>query len=588
MKKNDTKNKVVKILIIAGVIIILWLLFIFPLIKFNENENTVLDAAKRYLEINKSMLPSEGSTRTIEVMTLLDQKYITDLRTAYNNNTCKAKNSFVKVKRVKGEYKYYVYLECGIFKSTVDHDGPVITINGKEKVTIEKDSSFKDPGVKSVVDNTDGTMDVKDVDTKGYVDTSVIGNYKIEYSIADSFDNKTIVTREVKVVENLSNTVKNSTDSDNVYKGNNVKNFIKFSGQLFRIVGLDSEGNIKIVSSENISFVDYNSIDEWLEKYYLEHINNNSKKYLVDYDFCSDKVSKDVVDTVSKCASAKNTKKAGLLAINEYNKSTKEGESYLYTDTINWTSSSLNSKKAWTTRSYFVDHDSKYMSYSRKYQFAVRPVLVLKKNTKVTSGDGSYSKPFEIGDFKKVKAGSSTTKTRSGEYVSYKNLIYRVIEPNEDGYTKVISNYNYVETVDTLKTPSIYNPEKVNTVAYYIANNVSKLYNTKIFVKHDIEVPIYKERPSYTGDKATKTYSVKFASPSLYEMYSSSYNANWYIESSKNSDIKTYSSDIGVVFNEGNDVAYSRMNTRFTGYLNKNAVIVSGEGTITNPYKLSY
>lgn len=588
MKKNDTKNKVVKILIIAGVIIILWLLFIFPLIKFNENENTVLEAAKRYLEINKSMLPSEGSTRTIEVMTLLDQKYITDLRTAYNNNTCKAKNSFVKVKRVKGEYKYYVYLECGIFKSTVDHDGPVITINGKEKVTIEKDSSFKDPGVKSVVDNTDGTMDVKDVDTKGYVDTSVIGDYKIEYSIADSFDNKTIVTREVKVVEKLSNTVKNSTDSDNVYKGNNVNNFIKFSGQLFRIVGLTDEGNIKIVSAEDISYVDYNSVDEWLEKYYLEHINKNSKKYLVDYDFCSDKVSKDVVDTVSKCASAKNTKKAGLLAINEYNKSTKEGESYLYTDTINWTSSALNSKKAWTTRSFFFDKDSNYLAYSKTYHFAVRPVLVLKKSVKVTSGDGSYTSPFEIGDFKKVKAGSSTTKTRSGEYVSYKNKLYRVVEPNVDGYTKVISTFNVVKYFDDIDKTSIYNPNKKNTVAYYIENYTSSYVNTKIFVKHKVEVPIYNKRPSYSGKKTTKTYNIKYAAPSLYEMYSINNQTNYYIESSKDSSIITYLSENGTIYNEESGVGYSDLNTKITGYLRSDAVVVSGEGTINNPYKISY
>ena len=81
MEKNKVKKNVTVIIIALIVIIGLWLIIIYPLIKFNENEKTVINATKRYFEINSNKLPREGDIKTISVGDLLDQKYITDLRT---------------------------------------------------------------------------------------------------------------------------------------------------------------------------------------------------------------------------------------------------------------------------------------------------------------------------------------------------------------------------------------------------------------------------------------------------------------------------------------------------------------------------
>ena len=590
MEKEKLKKTVTKILFIAVIILAIWFIFIYPLIKFNGNEDKLVRAAQRYLEINKNMAPREGEVRTIPVQTLLDKKYVEDLRTAYNNKTCKVKNSFVKVKRKSGIYNYYVYLECGIFKSNIDHDGPVITLNGNKTIYIDKDSSFTDPGVKSVIDNTDGKMDVKSVDVKGYISTSVTGTYEVTYTAVDSFENKSVVKRKVIVTQNLTKTVEKATDNDNIYKGRYVNNYIRFSNQLFRIVGLDKDGNIKIVSNEDISHVDYNSIDEWLEDYYLNHINEKSKELLVESAFCSDSVTKEKVDSITTCKNAKNAKNAGLLSINEYNNSSKEGESYLYTNTINWTASNLNKNEAWTTRYSFAGTDSKYMSYDRNYNFNVRPVLIIKKNTKVTDGDGSYNHPYELGDTHKVKAGSSTTKMLSGEYVSYKGSIYRVVEPDDNGNTKVISDFNITDSsIEKFVLANIYNPNAKNTIAYYIENYTSKNINAKIFAKHKVEVPIYKTTATYSGKKSsTKTYNIKFAAPSMYEMYSATYGYTWYIESSEDESVRYLSSSNGTVFYNMETLLYPNFDTKFVGYLRKDAVVVSGSGTKMDPYQISY
>ena len=54
---------------------------------------------------------------------------------------------------------YYTYLKCGIFSSKVDHEGPVIKLKGEDLITINKGEKFKDPGIDSVSDNTDGKID---------------------------------------------------------------------------------------------------------------------------------------------------------------------------------------------------------------------------------------------------------------------------------------------------------------------------------------------------------------------------------------------------------------------------------------------
>lgn len=587
MEKNKVKKNISIIITVAVIILGLWFIIIYPLIRFNENEKIVSKAGKRYYEINSSRLPKEGEISTVSLRTLLDQKYIDDLRTAYNKDTCSGKESWVKVKKIKGEYKYYVYLKCGVMTSNIDHKGPTIKLKGKNTIEAEKDSKFTDPGIESVIDNTDGKMDIKDVYIKSDVDTSKIGEYTITYSINDSFDNETEIKRKVIVSQSLEKTVEKATDKDNIYKGNANNNYLKFSGQLFRIVGLNSDGTVKIVSNEDISHVDYNSVDKWLEEYYYNHLADTSKEYLEkNYDFCQNTVKKADVDKQNACENSKNKKNVGLLSINEYNSTSKEGESYLYTNTINWTSDSLDSKKAWTTRRNFFGQDSKYLEYDKNYNFNVRPVLIIKKGVKIVGGTGTVDDPYDIGDFTTAKGGVKTTTRYSGEYVTYGGIVYRIVDADIDGYTKVISVNDIFNQSIEYGTGKQYNPTKNGNIGHFIENNVSKNVKVGVFAKHEINVPIYKKQATYTGKKTTKKYNVKFAAPSMYEMYSTYFDSAWYIESTE-SDMKYLSSFNGTVYQSVYEIDLSAK-ARYTGYLKKSTVIVSGDGTYQNPYKISY
>ena len=202
---KEALKKIKLVITIALVLAFVWFLIISPMITFHNNEGRLEEAAKRYFELNSNELPSGENIKTISLKTLYHKAFIkNDLYIPYTSKTCSIENSWVKVKRVNGEYKYYTYLECGVLSSTIDHKGPVITLNGDKKVTVGKGEEYKDAGVKSVVDNVDGKLNVKNVTITGEVDTSKIGTYEIKYTTFDSLKNKTVVTIIATGVEDVA------------------------------------------------------------------------------------------------------------------------------------------------------------------------------------------------------------------------------------------------------------------------------------------------------------------------------------------------------------------------------------------------
>ena len=110
-----------------------------------------------------------------------------------------------------GASSYYTHLQCGSRHSNIDYNGPVITLNGTKKMTINKGDTYTEPGVLSVKDKTDGEIKKDEVIIKGKVNPNKIGTYKVTYTVSDSLDNETVVTREVEVIENLTTIVKKAT-----------------------------------------------------------------------------------------------------------------------------------------------------------------------------------------------------------------------------------------------------------------------------------------------------------------------------------------------------------------------------------------
>lgn len=594
-------NNFIKYLKISVVVIVialfLWFLVIHPLITFRGYEKDIEAAAKRYYEINAGELPTGTRVKTLSVQKLFDQSYLKeDFYVPFSKKPCSITDSWVKVRQEDGEYRYYTYLKCGIISSNVDHKGPEITLNGDDEVTINLGSKYDEEGVKSVVDNTDGKMDVEDVEIDSSdVNTNRAGTYKVTYSATDSLNNTNEVVRTVKVVERLKNTVNKATNKAGVYTGSNPNNYIYFSGMLFRIVDIDGD-NVRIVAEQDVSNVNYTAIDEWSE-YYYDHIADESKKFVVKNKYCDMKTNDNDISNIDKCNSYTKEKEVSILSASDINQATVEGQSnWLRPNTVSWIRNEKDNKNAYTVRNVFYNTDARYMSFDQNYNFGVRPVLTIKGSTLIEDGDGTKDNPYSIGDMESAKAGDKLNTRHSGEFVSYSGMLWRIIDIDSDNTTKVIANttiYNdgvrVLTSYDTDSKTKIYNPKERGNVGYFISNQAVQYFDTDYFVSKEVEVPIYKNMIRYGKESTTKKYKVKISAPNMYEMFSAfDYNSvtmksYWLINSSKAKYKKALISDIGVVM-YGPIYDNAEYGVRPVGYLNKDCSIVSGAGTYEDPY----
>ena len=84
-------------------------------------------------------------------------------------------------------------------EGTSTASAPVITLNGEETITVEINSTFDDPGA-TATDEVDGDLSSSIVIT-GTVNTSIIGEYQLTYSVKNSFGKEATATRKVVVTE---------------------------------------------------------------------------------------------------------------------------------------------------------------------------------------------------------------------------------------------------------------------------------------------------------------------------------------------------------------------------------------------------
>lgn len=596
MEKKIIRN--IKILIVVALIAaFVWFLVVSPMITFHKNEESLENAAKRYFEINKEQLPTGERVKTITLKELYNDSYLKeDFYSPYSKKSCSITNSWVKVRRENNEFKYYVYLDCGILNSKIDHDGPDIKLNGDSKITLGVDEVYKELGVKSVVDNNDGKLDVKDVTIKGKVDTSKIGTYEIDYIAFDKLSNKTVVTREVSVVKKIKNVVKKDLGNVTNYSGNPTNNYIMLSNMIFRIFGLDDNDNVIIVADQDIANVNHSKLDKWLD-YYYKHLNSDAKKMLVKSKFCNMDITDNTLDTL-QCNSYTKEKNVYIPSIVEVNKAQAGDTNFMKTFTMSWVSNKKSDKEAYVTRKYFVGDAAgkSFLSYNIDDNYGVRPMMIMNGNTNILGGDGSFLNPYYFEDINIGATSSLVNERKTGEYIEDHGTLWRIIDTMDDGTTKVI-------TVDTLgygmDSPKIYteaeiikyNPNNKNNIAYYINNNLNDYVDTSNFVNHEIEVPIYKDKIIYGKEIETKKYKVKLSAPNMYEMFSAqsatekfANSRSYWLLNTSNTKRKTGAiTDIGVPVNEEMQL-YDTYGFRLVAYLKKDKVIVSGEGTYYYPY----
>jgi len=171
-------------------------------IDYYLGEVTFAQSASRTVRVADTQAPEITLTTNPDTYTIPGQAYAEEGFAATDNHDGDITAQVVRTEQ-DGKVYYTVSDASGnsveAVRQIVYHDpvAPELTLAGGADVSITQGNGYAEPGY-SAVDNCDGDI-TGYVTVSGSVDTNTPGVYTLEYSVTDSFNNTTKVTRTVRV-----------------------------------------------------------------------------------------------------------------------------------------------------------------------------------------------------------------------------------------------------------------------------------------------------------------------------------------------------------------------------------------------------
>lgn len=279
---------------------------------------------------------------------------------------------------------------------------------------------------------------------------------------------------EKKITTNLSNQIITNTEKlvqandDFYFQGMADNNYLYYAGIEYRIINLNDD-YLTLIANEDLTKLKYgisadyetSDIKKWLEEKYLNQFNQ---------DFLYDK-----------------------------NVSLLDLQTYLH---IGGENSFLESNDIWVVednKGLMLDKEGKINTPSSyQYFLGVRPIIKI-KNVDYIRGDGSINNPYIIEN----KIVNTLEDTSIGEYLKYKNSIYRII--SKDNGVQVVS----VETVGKNKfsdTSILYGDGSKDDLYQYLNVSFLSRLNPDDLIKEDWNTGSYQVSYKETELKKVSSY----------------------------------------------------------------------------------
>ena len=226
-------------------------------------------------------------------------------------------------------------------------------------------------------------------------------------------------------------------DGTRFFHGQVDNNYVWYSGKLWRIVSIDSEGQIKLITANSMAGVGYNynqtsysnsQVRNWLKNEFLPTINQDliietTWDHTVYASFPTQKLSSSNVVT----------DKVGLLTVYEY-MMTGGTESQSTSNTFLGTSYAwiFNNQKTASGGMWYSDHyNYAKTSSDPTSRRGLRPTVVLRTDVTLLDdreGLGTKDSPYRfVGAVEKAQKDDKLNTRINGEYIRFNNVIYRIV-----------------------------------------------------------------------------------------------------------------------------------------------------------------
>ena len=287
----------------------------------------------------------------------------------------------------------------------------------------------------------------------------------------------------VKVLKenNETNEDFKAVNGENYFTNKTANNYVLYSGILWRIIKLNSDNSLTIISDKAVTSLAYAKEMKFDESYIFNWLNKTDKEYsgifessVNSIDTYLQKVTSctDTLDELSNnpCEKLNTDNYFTLLSVVDYlNIGSKD--SYLANGEYFYLSNDNSEGKIW-----YVDDEGKASLNPGNDIIGVRPVTNIKSNVDYVSGDGTKEKPYVL----EKEPGYL------GSYVKLGNETWRVYQVNENDVRLMLNDYLKVND-NNLKyrystTNSYHNDTAVGSIAYYLNHDFldSLSYKDKI------------------------------------------------------------------------------------------------------------
>ena len=290
------------------------------------------------------------------------------------------------------------------------------------------------------------------------------------------------------------------------YKGIDVNNYVYYSGRLFRII--DINNGIRMIEDDTSTNLVWSFDSDYKESY----IHNWLKDYLntlKDYELYlkENKWCNEIIDLENYKCSNMIDDYVGLISTSDYLQAGGKN-SYLNNETYYWTINQDKDKNV-----FYINNEGNINNISKKdelyYSYGIRPVITVKEDISIISGEGTKDNPFIIEEL-----GNALLKDNSiGSYVNYNKDNYRILNIDDKGVSLI---YDGVLEVD----------KKYTDVYKYLNNEFVKKYNKKELVMNEYYVNEYSFANKYVIDNKTKK-SDYVTIPSIGDLFLNDANGYW-------------------------------------------------------------
>ena len=339
---------------------------------------------------------------------------------------------------------------------------------------------------------------------------------------------------EIKVLadnikDNNEGNLKN-INSDYYFTGKEVNNYVKYSNILFRIIKINKDNSITLVSDKPITSLakgdnnDYKTtyINNWLNNQdkentgILEKNLNNPNKYLTYTNTCNDKI--DNTKNIT-CKSTLADTLITLPSLYDYI-NTGDTKSFMNNETYYYLLNTNKDNKTW-----YINDNGGVTTSDNTDILGIKPVITLKSTNKLINGDGTKDNPYTFEEEQSIL----------GSYVKLGNDTWRVYDIDDNNLKLSLDNYLKINNEEITYKYSdkgyYHNDGKQGTLAYYLNKNyLSKLTYSSNIIEANYANGIYSNTTNYDYTKVlNKTIPTKVATLSIGNIIINSDNTNYYL-----------------------------------------------------------